>query len=73
LSFSAGPLKENQDPEQIIQYIADTIDHEDCVKEGLEALRRLLDENAAANADESGSPRPTITLDQVGGVCIKKY
>ncbi|KAL8600836.1 hypothetical protein ACOMHN_056494 [Nucella lapillus] len=64
-------LTEGQDsPEAIVQYIADTIDHEECVREGLEALRTLLDNapspTAAQQSQESGegTPRAPVVLDQ---------
>ncbi|XP_070175840.1 serine/threonine kinase-like domain-containing protein STKLD1 isoform X1 [Littorina saxatilis] len=58
------PLAEGQDnPEHIIQYIADTIDHETCVKEGLQALRRLLDSTTALAGGET-TPHAPVVLDQ---------
>ena len=56
-------MEGKDNPEHIIQYIADTIDHEECVKDGLEALRHLLD-NVPATTEGESTPRPPITLDQ---------
>lgn len=39
--------KGRDDADYIIRYIADTIDHEHCVKEGLEALRDLFHKSTA--------------------------
>lgn len=58
------PLTDGADnPEHIIQYIADTIDHEECVKDGLEALRQLMDASTTQQ-DPEGTPRAPVLLDQ---------
>ncbi|KAK7477366.1 hypothetical protein BaRGS_00031384, partial [Batillaria attramentaria] len=49
------------DPDRIVEYIADTIDHEECVKNGLQALRELLDLRAL---EHDGTPQPPVTIKQ---------
>lgn len=58
-----GPLPDTDSADSIVCYIADTIDHEECVLAGLEVLSDMLQANVAAQ-EKGGPPQPRIFLDQ---------
>ncbi|XP_025112507.1 serine/threonine kinase-like domain-containing protein STKLD1 isoform X2 [Pomacea canaliculata] len=57
------PLPDTDSADSIVCYIADTIDHEECVLAGLEVLSDMLQANVAAQ-EKGGPPQPRIFLDQ---------